>query len=235
MRFGLDRHSLDLGLGGDAVLVRAGDVRRSDLDDASVVHCTDVTSARRLLWGASGWPSSSLREIVRSATGRCVDDDDAIDALAEMIASGSWVILRIHRIVGDTASRADTRDRRTEAPLLSELLPARPATTWIEIRCVGRRAESDGGARVKLRMPDGEVRQLALDDASCVRIDGIETSGTCWIELAKDAKRRGKSQRNAPLVRDAAATIVGGGAAIGVSTARAHVVVVKEKRYAHSW
>ncbi len=232
MRLSLDRIPLDLGLAGDAVLVRAHDVRAADLDEAWIEHCTDLGSARRLLWSASG---RALRDSVGWASGRWLDEDDALDALAEMIASGSWVILRIRRIVGDTASRADVRGRSEPAPLLSELLPARPAPTWIEIRCVGRRAESYGGARVKVRMPDGEVRALALDDASCVRIDGIETSGTCWLELAKDAKRRGKSQRNAPLVRDAAATIVAGGAAIGVSTSRAHVVVVKEKRYAHSW
>jgi len=202
-----------------------------------VEQCTDLATARRLLWGASGWPTRSLREIVRTATGRNVDDDDddAIDAFAEMLANGSWVILRIRRIVGNTVSCADAYDPWSDAPLLSELLPARPAPTWIEITCIGRRAESYGGARVKVRLPDGEVREVALDDASCVRIDGIETSGTCWIELVKDAKRRGKSHRNAPLVRDAAGTIVAGGAAIGVSTSRAHVVVVKEKRYAHSW
>lgn len=232
MRIGLDRHCLDLGLAGDAVLVRAHDVDRSDRQDATVERCTDVAEARRLLWGAR---ASRLRAIVFDELGRSVDEDEAIDAVAEMLASGSWVLLRLHRIVGATASRATSRERPSYVPLLSELLPARPARTWIAITCVGRRTESYGGARVTVRMPDGEVRELTLDDASCVRIDDIEASGTCWVELARDARRRGKRRPDAPLVRDASATIVPGGAAIGVSTARAHVVVVKEKRYAHSW
>ena len=231
MRIGL--HDLTLDLGNDtAILVPVQDVER----------CGDVESARRLLSHANPH-ASALRALAGDAGGDdgLADDDEVIDAVAQLIASGRYVVVRLRRPHADTSGRRGgpdgTLDDWSNAPLLSDLLPRNvvPTTTWIEIRCVGRRGQSYGGWPVRVRLPDGEVRELPLDGDSCVRIDGIDDGGTCWVELPDDPKRRRGPPRPVAPRRETSATLLPGGRAVGVTTAKIHIVVVEDVPYAHSW
>lgn len=223
--FANDHVTLDLGAGRQGMLVPWHDIERF----------TDVEGARRLLRQAQGFAATDLRELV-GAHGRLggLDDDEVIDAAAEMLASGRFVLVTIGRRHAGSSVRPGA-ERSGEAwphlPKLSELAPK--PTTWFEVQCVGTRGQTYAGAQVRLVLPDGTVRETRLDDASKLRLlDLPMPDGPCKLELAANARPSGRlslAQRK----RRRAARVSPGGEAVKLKTGERHELIVEE-RHAYS-
>lgn len=105
--------------------------------------------------------------------------------------------------------------------------------TWVAFTIVHESGAGYPGARLNVMLPDGEIRVVALDDASRVRIDDIPDSGSCRIRprsgplsLPDGAPRTGAPSISLqpPDTRMEA----GSDASVSVSTGSEHRIVVVE-------
>ncbi len=79
-----------------------------------------------------------------------------------------------------------------EPPPVEEATTAAPVETFIEIQLVDMICEPVPNERYRITMPDGGVREGALDYRGRARVDGIEQSGQCRVtfpDLDQDAWR----------------------------------------------
>ncbi len=86
---------------------------------------------------------------------------------------------------------ARSSESKAAEPPPQPIVPApRPKAekTWIEVQLVNKKGQPVGGARYRLKITDGSVREGQLDQNGSVRISGIDP-GTCEISfLDYDAK-----------------------------------------------
>ena len=67
--------------------------------------------------------------------------------------------------------------------------PAPRSDSWVEVRLVGEDGAPVAGARFRLQLPDGEVREGTLDDSGAARVQGLDR-GNCQLtfpELDEEA------------------------------------------------
>jgi hypothetical protein len=221
MRTLLGYPTIELRLGPDVVLVPAEDVER--------FH--DVDAARRFLSQADAGAASSLRDLTGARSFGDLDEDAVLDAAAEMLASGRYVVLRTQRSYG-SAQRPNGRedDDWSNIPRLSELPPSSTEEpSWIEIECIGVAGGSFAGGSVRIELPDGQAIERRLDGQSRIRIDRIPTDGTCKLEVVRGTRVRGTiplASRPAGLAGEI--PMRPGGPARPLRTRAQHVVLVEE-------
>jgi outer membrane protein OmpA-like peptidoglycan-associated protein len=195
-------------------------VRRRD-----VVRVSDSDHARTL-----------ARRIVEHTTpgdlGQIVGDGDTPgeDALARALASGDVVLVRIA-----DAPRSLDPPRTYEGP--QQPVPRTDPsarTSFIAIEIVNETGGRYPGAALVLELPDGDLRDVVLDDRSRARIDDI-AAGICRartlapLQLSDDQQRRPSSE---PVVFAEADVPVSRTSAVSVSlrTGALHRLVVQRPR-----
>jgi hypothetical protein len=221
MRNFLGYPTLEPRFGPELVLVPANEVER--------FH--DVDAARKFL-SAGGAEASALREFVgASRSFGELDDGAVLDAAAEMLASGQYLIVRSPEAYG-SARRPATRDDDdwSNIPRLSELAPPTALEpSWIEIDCLGVAGGSFAGASVRIELPGGEIVERRLDGQSRVRVDRIARDGTCKLEVVRGSRARGTIPlASRPAGAPGEAPIRPGGPAKSLRTRAQHVVLVEE-------
>ena len=60
------------------------------------------------------------------------------------------------------------------------IVPCGDSAAWVEVRLVDGEQQPVGGEVYRIELPDMSIREGALDETGCVRIEGI-ISGQCRI------------------------------------------------------
>jgi len=221
-------------------------IRLGHFEEALVVpwHAVDRgldrTRAHAMLTAAFEDPASAalLRKLAEQHTMVVGLDDAAIvERLADMLASGGLVLVRLPRRESawrpPYSTRSDVDGRSSSVPLLSELRrpvseQPSPTSTWIEIRCIGVGGAAYAGAAVRVRLPTAEILEARLDGSSTLRLDAIPAPGTCRLEVLAEAKRSGAlplEQRSEISGREP--RVRRGGPAVALATGVRHIVIVE--------
>lgn len=192
----------------------------------------DAAAARRYLSALGADTLRSLRRLVgRGADG--LDDDAVLDQAAELLARGDYVFVRVgaQRAGGARVHPHDPTtplaDIRVPAPKPRPAPKVGPELAWIEIHVLGSTGSSYAGAQLRVWLPDGTVHRTELDEVSRCRIESIDGTGTCHVELLAGAQPRPSAitfDGGAP----PSGTLEPGGRSAGVVTNRAHTLVVEE-------
>jgi hypothetical protein len=152
--------------------------------------------------------ASSLRRwmpvvvVARRTAGEHAEWFDEQNPLSRGASPHALRVLRYYRYVGPVRSmRAVMRARVAGPPpeaVVEEEAPREPAAapvealTWVEVELVDDDGNSVGGEQYRLELPDGSLREGALDAQGLVRVDGIDP-GTCRISFpnldARDWRR----------------------------------------------
>lgn len=108
-------------------------------------------------------------------------------ALQDASASGRLVSVRRKAAQGNTGSNSGSGSgnpfasppprRRSSAPPPAD---DRPEKTWVEIQLLDPDGEPVGGAKYRLKITDGSVREGTLNDEGKARVNGIDP-GSCTV------------------------------------------------------
>lgn len=154
-------------------------------------------------------------------------DGDIQERLAQVLASGELVAVRIHK----RAARMDApRSGRLQddAPGSGRpLVPRDARPTWISVELVHEAGARLAGAALKVVTPLGTLRSEVLDSASRWRADDIEGAGYCEVSLVARLTHTGSSTTRA-VTLDKQDVWLGPntGASVRLQTERHHRVVV---------
>lgn len=187
--------------------------------------------------------ASELRQLAERLAFRVgLTDADVLDILADRMTSGELVL-----VVSDSEqlgrpppSRQAENAWSESIPRLADLArtppePRGPIATspeWLELCIVGERGQSYAGAPVRIRDPEGSMRDLVLDARSVVRVDDVSSSGTCWVELLAGATPSGIAEIPVGGLDDPSGRVQPGGAPVGVRTSARHVLLVVQPKTA---
>lgn len=102
--------------------------------------------------------------------------------LARLIAEGRLLLLESRTPI--KLRPASVPMERPEPPPEPPPVPPAPVeeTVWIEIELVKETGEPVGGARVQVRLPDGQLKDVRLNSNGRIRFDDIP-AGTCQISF----------------------------------------------------
>lgn len=114
-------------------------------------------------------------------------DQTILEQLNAAIESENLLLLR--PIVRDASAAADpeilsdqARDAARAKSAASAGQNSQSKKTWIEFKLVDQDGDPVRGARYRLKITDGSVREGSLDDSGIVRVNGLDP-GTCEISF----------------------------------------------------
>jgi hypothetical protein len=132
---------------------------------------------------------------------KAAPDQTVLEQLNKAVADGSLLLLR--PVTRDAAAAADPEilsDRAMEAARARAAAAAarqdqdsRSKKTWVEFELLDQDGEPVPGARYRLKITDGSVREGALNEVGRVRVSGIDP-GTCEISFLDYDGREWKKQ-----------------------------------------
>jgi flagellar motor protein MotB len=159
------------------------------------------------------------------------NDDSGADtqrrALANALAAGELLLVRV-----DEAPRS--LDRPTVRPLVGPpgSRPSEVVSTWVQLEVVHETGGTFEGARFVIELPNGDLVDGVLDEASTWRLEPIQGGGPCKVRfyeplvLSEEQQRRPSTAPARIDGRDIAAR-VGTAPDLRISTGRTHKVAVR--------
>jgi len=141
------------------------------------------TSVAPMIGSSGGGVSSATSDRLRKALQKAVERREIVVLLRE----GGQDADPAKAQTGNAAQQQSSQSRRRAA----EPPPTKKEKTWVEFRLVNDEGKPVPGARFKLKITDGSVREGSLDDNGSVRVQNLDP-GMCEISFLDYDQREWK-------------------------------------------